>query len=105
MTIDNTPMSGGNQNAAPAGTSGVQLWPNPVRDGSVNLMIEGLTDEQQRITVELYDTFGKRVLAREYDNSGELFNTVLDLGDLAAGMYQVNINVNGTTYIERMTVQ
>ncbi len=107
LTILNPPMGGGSLNSAPMeAMNGVQLWPNPSRDGRVQLLMEGLTDEQQRITVEVFDTYGKRVLARAFDNSGEVFNTVLDLGgDIAAGMYQVYLNVNGKDHMERLAIQ
>jgi len=53
----------------------------------------------------VYDVFGKRVLAKTYDNSGELFNTVLELnGDIASGLYMVNITVNDRSYTKRVSV-
>jgi hypothetical protein len=83
----------------------VQLWPNPVRDGRVNLRIDALVDAEQRISVDVYDLFGKRVLARSFGNSGPVFNTVLELnGDLASGVYLVNITINDRTVTKRLSV-
>ncbi|MBL7964710.1 MAG: T9SS type A sorting domain-containing protein [Flavobacteriales bacterium] len=105
VTIAN-PTAQGGRVADGLSTDQVELWPNPVSDGQVNLRILGLTDREQQINVDVFDLYGKRVLAKHFENSGELFNTVLDLGrDIAAGMYQVNITVNDHTYTERLSVQ
>jgi len=107
VTINNSLMGGqGNQNVAVVEQDGVKLWPNPVRDGNVSLLIEGLSDATQNITVDIFDAQGKRMLSKEYGNSGEVFNTVLELGShIAAGTYQVNITVNGKTTTQRLSVQ
>ncbi|MBK9422355.1 MAG: T9SS type A sorting domain-containing protein [Flavobacteriales bacterium] len=83
----------------------VQLWPNPVADGRVNLAMNGLVDADQRIGLELYDMFGKKVLAREYGNSGSSFSTVLELpSEVSSGVYLVNLTVNGVTTVQRLSV-
>ena len=82
----------------------MQVWPNPVRDGQVRLLIEGLTDETQRVSVEVFDLFGKRVLATQQDNSGEVFNTVLELDGFATGVYMINVTVNDQVYMQRISV-
>ncbi|MCB0791981.1 MAG: T9SS type A sorting domain-containing protein, partial [Flavobacteriales bacterium] len=85
--------------------SELMLWPNPVRDGQVNLLLNGLTDDTQRVTIDVYDMFGKRVRSIEQDNSGEVFNTVLDMQGVASGIYLVNVTVNGRLYQHRVNVQ
>ncbi len=107
VTILNPPMAGGSLNAAPvATTDGLQLWPNPVRDGNVNLLIEGIEAAEQHVTVEVFDAFGRRVHARDQANSGEVFNTILELGtDIAPGIYEVRVRVNDSVYLERLTIQ
>ena len=106
--IPSAPMLGGNDRTLEAGTTtteDLQLWPNPVRDGRVNLRIQGITDADQRITVDIYDAFGKRVMAQQYANSGDLFNTVLELREgTAAGLYYVNVTVNGRVHTKRLSV-
>ncbi|MBK9422240.1 MAG: T9SS type A sorting domain-containing protein [Flavobacteriales bacterium] len=83
----------------------VQLWPNPVADGRVNLAMNGLVDADQRIGLELYDMFGKKVLAREYGNSGSSFSTVLELpSEVTSGVYLVHLTVNGITTVQRLSV-
>ncbi|MFZ1616246.1 MAG: T9SS type A sorting domain-containing protein, partial [Flavobacteriales bacterium] len=74
-------------------------------DGRVNLAMNGLVDADQRIGLELYDMFGKKVLAREYGNSGSSFSTVLELpSEVSSGVYLVNLTVNGVTTVQRLSV-
>ncbi len=81
------------------------LWPNPVRDGQVNLSLTGLVDAEQQITVDVQDLFGKRVFAQEFGNTGERFTTILQLpGDIASGVYLVNITVNGQSTVQRLSI-
>jgi hypothetical protein len=81
------------------------MWPNPVRDGQVNLSIGGLKDADQRITVDVQDIYGKQVFAQEFGNSGDRFNTILQLPkDIASGVYMVNITVNGVKTVQRLSV-
>ena len=91
-------------------TGNTSLWPNPVRDGQVTLAIDGLStgsgaDAEQQITVDVQDLFGKRVFAQEFSNSGERFTTILQLpGDIASGVYLVNITVNGESTVQRLSI-
>ncbi len=81
------------------------LWPNPVRDGQVNLNMDGLVDAEQNITFDIQDVYGKQVFAQEFMNSGERFNTILNLSsDLASGVYMVNITVNGERTVQRLSI-
>ncbi|MBS1570531.1 MAG: T9SS type A sorting domain-containing protein, partial [Bacteroidetes bacterium] len=104
ITIDNTgTLLGGEMEQASFGET--TLWPNPVRDGQVNLSIGNLKDADQRITVDVQDIYGKQVFAQEFGNSGERFSTILQLpGDLASGVYMVNITVNGERTVQRLSI-
>jgi hypothetical protein len=106
VTISAPPAQGGGRIDEPAASiEEMQLWPNPVSDGRVTLRIEGITDTDQRITVDVYDAFGKRVVAKQFANSGDLFNTLLELDPAtAAGLYMVHVNINGRTYVKHLSV-
>ncbi|MEO7080798.1 MAG: T9SS type A sorting domain-containing protein, partial [Flavobacteriales bacterium] len=81
------------------------MWPNPVRDGQVNLNIDGIVDADQRITVTIIDLYGKQVFAQEFGNSGDRFNTILNLqSELASGVYLVNITVNDKKTVQRLSI-
>ena len=81
------------------------LWPNPVRDGQVRLDLGGLGDGQQYISVDVVGLNGEQVWAHAFANNGDRFSTTLQLpGDLAAGMYTVNITANGTRLVKRLNI-
>jgi len=112
VTIDNNPNLG-EQVLTTSGNA--SLWPNPVRDGQVNLSIGGLftgspaddpvATADQRISVDIQDIYGKQVFAQEFSNSGEHFSTILQLPkDIASGVYMVNITVNGVKSVQRLSI-
>jgi phosphosulfolactate phosphohydrolase-like enzyme len=71
----------------------------------VNLALNGLVDNDQKIQLDLYDMYGRKVLARDYGNSGSSFSTVLELpSEVTSGVYLVHITVNGVTTIQRLSV-
>ncbi|MCC6576343.1 MAG: hypothetical protein IT228_03275, partial [Flavobacteriales bacterium] len=76
VTILNPPAVAQQRDAQAVTHSGMQVWPNPVRDGQVNIRLDGLTAATQRVSLEVYDLTGKRVVARDLENSGPVFNTV-----------------------------
>ncbi len=106
VTISNPGMNGDNgriQELVPELSS--ELFPNPVGDGRVNLQLAGLSDSEHTILVEMFDVFGKRVMAQEFATGGETFRTVLELdGTMATGIYMVNITVDGVTTTKRLSV-
>jgi hypothetical protein len=58
------------------------------------------------VSVDIYDLTGKRMSARTIAVSDGNVNTTLDLnGELAAGMYLVNVIAGNTTYTERLVIQ
>ncbi|MCB0756900.1 MAG: T9SS type A sorting domain-containing protein, partial [Flavobacteriales bacterium] len=103
ITIDN---SGNRPEASVTQATGeTTLWPNPVRDGQVHLNIEGIRDADQQITVDIQDIYGKQVFAKEFGNSGDRFNTILNLSsDIDSGVYLVRITVNGKSTVQRLSI-
>ena len=102
ITINNSPVFG--EMAVPT-MGNATLWPNPARDGQVNLSIDGIQDLDQQITVDVQDIYGKQVFAQEFGNSGDRFSTILQLPkDIATGVYMVNITVNGERSVQRLSI-
>ncbi|MGB5070486.1 MAG: T9SS type A sorting domain-containing protein [Flavobacteriales bacterium] len=107
ITIDNTYTGMGGELTQVDGSfnGDVQMWPNPVADGRVNLALTGLVDTDQQIQLDLYDMYGRKVLARDYGNNGNSFSTVLELpSEVTSGVYLVHITVNGVTTVQRLSV-
>src|SRR5690606_9235948 len=106
ITIDNSGNLVNNPEASMVQVCGdARLWPNPVRDGQVNLSTDGLVDTGQTALVDIQDVYGKQVFAKEFGNTGERFTTVLELGsEIASGVYMVNLTVNGERTVQRSSV-
>ena len=106
VTIDNPPAFAG-RDVEMTTDSDVQLYPNPVRDGNVNLVLNGLSGLENTVTVDIYDVFGKLVYNRSIGTEGATqVSTVLALGNsLASGLYMVDITMGDRHSIQRLSIQ
>ena len=96
---------GGNQNLA-LNNGGLTMYPNPNRGDQVFITLSEIAADVQTVTVDIFDLSGKRVTARTIAVQDGFLNTALDLnGDLAGGMYLVNITAGDKTYTERLVIQ
>jgi thiol-disulfide isomerase/thioredoxin len=82
--------------------SNVSVYPNPFNDNatvSFNMVEEGV------VTLEVYNTLGAKVIA---ENLGEraagAHNTNISARGLDAGVYMVNLNVEGSIYSTRVSI-
>jgi hypothetical protein len=72
----------------------------------LNLSLTGIEEGVSTVSVDIYDLTGKRMSARTLAVAGNSVITTMDLsGELAAGMYLVNITAGSTTYTERLVIQ
>ncbi|MEO8067510.1 MAG: T9SS type A sorting domain-containing protein [Flavobacteriales bacterium] len=101
-----TVQGGGNQNSARVEEKGISLWPNPAREGNVTLDLNGLSNEATTATVDIFDMFGKKVMTTVLATDGaEQMNTVLELEDLATGMYTVNVISGKQSFTDRLVIE
>ena len=80
----------------------VALAPNPANGSSAILM--NLTTESE-VHIELTDLNGKLITSGEYTNLSGAQSISINLNGLSAGMYAVNILINGTLYTEKLIVE
>lgn len=80
----------------------LSIYPNPVRD---NARMSFNLGSAQDVTYEVVSLMGERVQAEDLGTvlAGP-FQTDLDLGNLAAGVYLVNITAGNTVMTQRVTV-
>jgi hypothetical protein len=107
LTIDNTPANNGNQNFAAEGMDAeLRMFPNPNRGDVLTFSLSAIEEGVNNVSVDIYDLTGKRMSARMIAVTDGQVNTTLDLnGELAAGMYVVNIIAGEMTYTERLVIQ
>lgn len=82
------------------------IYPNPSNGSYVNLNITNIKEGVETVQFDVYDLFGKRVVASQYTvNGNNLVNQVIALDQLASGVYLVNIIVDGEVHTERLIIQ
>ena len=84
---------------------GLRMYPNPNRGDQLYLALDQVEDGVNTVSVDIYDLYGKRVSARTLAVQDGFIYTVLDLHDMAAGIYMVNITAGTKTYTERLVIQ
>jgi hypothetical protein len=107
ITTENCPAiaGGDDRDLITVNGSDLTVWPNPNRGESLRLSIDELGATYETATVDITDMFGKRVMAQTIAVQGNTLNTVLELPDMAAGMYMVNVTVGENTYMKRLMIQ
>ncbi|QQR87273.1 MAG: proprotein convertase P-domain-containing protein [Flavobacteriales bacterium] len=106
-TTPSGPFAGGGLHAMEETTNGMQLWPNPVLDGSVDIELDGIASEVHDVRIVVLDLYGKVVLDRVVltEGANEL-RTSLQLGsDVASGVYVVNVTAGEQTFNQRLVVE
>lgn len=76
-----------------------EVYPNPAK-GFVKLSSSGLKGATQ---LEITDASGKRLIQKQYNNATALTD-LIDIGNLAAGQYQVRLINQGNVTSKRLTV-
>lgn len=85
--------------------STLAIYPNPNKGEFVNLNVTNIAEGVDRITVDIYDTYGKLVISRQLATTGSQLNVIMPLDGIASGVYTVSIIVDGEVRTERMIVQ
>ncbi|MCB0815873.1 MAG: T9SS type A sorting domain-containing protein, partial [Flavobacteriales bacterium] len=84
----------------------IDLYPNPNRGDQLFINLTNVGSEVNTASVDIYDLTGKRVSARTIAVQDGILNTTLHLnGDLAGGVYLVNITAGTKTRTERLVIQ
>jgi Secretion system C-terminal sorting domain len=82
------------------------IWPNPNNGGQVFIALSELNTEATSATVDIFDMFGKRVMAQRLATQGSSINTVIDLEhQLAPGMYVVTVTAGEASFTQRLMIQ
>ena len=82
------------------------MFPNPNRGDQVFISLSEVAADVHTVSVDIYDTFGKRVSARTIAVADGFINTTLELnGELAAGLYTVSITAGDQIRTERLVIQ
>lgn len=83
-------------------TGKMALYPNPTSN-TARLIYDGKPAKNLAITVT--DVTGRVVLQQQFSNTGAQFNTSLQMGAQAKGIYMVALEADGEKYIQKLVVQ
>jgi Secretion system C-terminal sorting domain len=73
-----------------------EIYPNPNRGDMVLVNLTSLSDENQKVVIDLYDVFGKKLQTSQIANSGSTMSSIFKFeNDLSNGIYFINVTVNG----------
>lgn len=82
----------------------IEIWPNPIENGQVNLSIVGLGDEVNTVAITVLDALGKRVMAQVLPVVDGGMIAMLDLGNCADGIYVLRASSGDEVFSRRMVV-
>lgn len=102
VTIDNTPGQVQRSVDADVVTEDVTVYPNPVRDGLVNVRFEGMDAFDGTIVLEVMDLTGRRVLAEQASFTPSMR---VDLSGQPDGVYLMTLTAGEQQWTRRLVVQ
>lgn len=106
LNIVNPPVQQGRALEENADAPVVAMYPNPNRGEQLFLKLTGLDESVSLVSVDIYDSFGKRVTTASLPAQGGSLNTVLELrNDMAAGLYMVNITAGEKHFTRQLVIQ
>lgn len=83
----------------------IELWPNPMGHGSVNLSIVDLRVDLRTVEVAIHDALGQVVFNQVFPLKDGVLNTVLEPGELADGIYLLRATSAGGTLSRHLVVR
>jgi len=99
-------VNGGGNSMVVEGNNTFTMYPNPNRGDQLFLSVSNVEEGVNTVNVDIFDMTGKRVMARTIAVQDGFVNTNMELnGDLAGGLYVVNITAGTKAYTERLVIQ
>ncbi|MFN6114705.1 MAG: T9SS type A sorting domain-containing protein, partial [Flavobacteriales bacterium] len=111
VTITGSPnamvLDGGNGHDADAmrvTASVAKLFPNPNTGQQLTVSLSAVEEGVETISVDIYDLSGARVSSRTIAVNDGMAYQVLELTEMADGLYMVNITAGNQRYTERLVI-
>ena len=88
------------------GESTLTMYPNPNNGGQLFISLNEVAADVNTVSMDIFDMTGKRVAARTITVQDGFINQSVELnGELAGGLYMVNITAGDKTFSERLVIQ
>jgi hypothetical protein len=78
------------------------MYPNPAND---NIHISLLIESNSSIYLNMYNLLGECVARNQYENATTFNKSMLNVSNLKAGIYTVEIEVNQYRYTHKIVVE
>ncbi len=106
VTITGSPVGQGMAPQATGSTSAAQLamFPNPNRGDLLTLSLSAVEEGVNTVSVDIFNLTGAVVSSRTIAVNDGMVYQVLDLKELASGLYMVNITAGSKRYTERLVI-
>ena len=90
----------------PEGNGTLTMYPNPNRGDELTIALSAVETGVRTVSVDIYDLTGQRINGRTIAVADGFVNSQVKFnGELASGMYLVNITAGTKTYTERLVIQ
>ncbi|MBL7983480.1 MAG: T9SS type A sorting domain-containing protein, partial [Flavobacteriales bacterium] len=97
---------GGGDRSASFDQATFAMYPNPNNGGELFFNMSKLDASVNTVSLDIFDTFGKRAMTATLPVQDGLVSDVIELGShMAAGLYMVNITAGTTVTTERLVIQ
>jgi hypothetical protein len=106
VTITGSPVGQGMAQEATGNNSAAELamFPNPNRGDLLTLSLSAVEEGVNTVSVDIYDLTGAVVSSRTIAVNDGMVYQVLDLKEMASGLYMVNITAGEQRYTERLVI-
>ncbi len=106
LTIGSPVQGGGTQMDLLAPAPQVKVWPNPSTGNDLRIQVEGIPNEVDHVTVQLFDLTGKAGMAQRFATTEGSVNATLEPShQLATGIYLMKIIVGDHQITERLLIE
>ncbi|MFN6116675.1 MAG: T9SS type A sorting domain-containing protein, partial [Flavobacteriales bacterium] len=106
VVITGSPVGQGMAPQATGSNSAAELamFPNPNRGDLLTLSLSAVEEGVNTVSVDIYDLTGAVVSSRTIAVNDGMLYQVLDLKEMASGLYMVNITAGNERYTERLVI-
>ena len=103
---DERPVPSRNATIVGSDPSNLRVWPNPFREGDLNVLLAGLTEDETSAQLTMIDLQGRTIADQRVAAQHGLLNVQLTADEnLPTGTYLITIRTTGHAWTERVVVE
>ncbi|MBL7981360.1 MAG: T9SS type A sorting domain-containing protein [Flavobacteriales bacterium] len=102
--VGSTAMTQNGGGTVSTGDAKLAMFPNPNRGDLLTLSLSAVEEGVNTVSVDIYDLTGAVVSSRTIAVNDGMVYQVLELNEMASGLYMVNITAGNERYTERLVI-